>query len=151
MSAFDPLPAMSALTSYLKSRGRVRDVQLGEPEAPPMGRIVGAVFIDRIATPETVLDAPRRLYELTLRLYRGYSKGGDPVEEEMASVVSAVMGDLDADTTLDGRVFGVDVGGAKSGGLFVELAYLQIDKARYRIADINVPILVDLPAGSLRQ
>ncbi|MDP3909468.1 MAG: hypothetical protein Q8Q14_03670 [Gemmatimonadales bacterium] len=152
MAAYDPEAALAALTSFLKGRGRIKHVQLGEPKAPPTGEITAALMMESIRTVELVLDAADRVYEVTIRLYRGFlEEDGEQTELELAQVVGALMNDLDGDADLGQSVRAVDVGGIYSGGLAAGWAYLEMgDGTMYRTVDVTVPLIVDGDPGSLQ-
>ena len=151
--AYDPTATLAAITSFLKSQGRVAggNVQIGEPKSPPQGRIFAAVFMERIGTPETVLDAPVRLYELAIRLYRDFTADGTETEIEMARAVGELFEDLEGDFDLGASIRHVDVGGIYSAGLQATWGYLDVSGVMFRTCDVSVPLVVDPSAATLAQ
>ena len=65
------------------TQGRIKVVEIGEPEVPDMRNISAGVFAEAIRTPELVLDAPVRIYDVTVRLYLSFLQGGDQTETKM--------------------------------------------------------------------
>lgn len=148
--AVDVGEVLNQVKSFLQAQGRIRHVQLGEPKAPPQSAITAAVMMDRIRTPETVLDAATRTYEVQVRLYRGGLADGEATELELAEVVTAILTLLDDDADLGGNIRAVDVAGIHGAGVEIDWGFVEIDDVSYRTVEMSLPLIVDGDAGSLR-
>ena len=149
--AYDPTATLAAITSFLKSQGRVGggNVQIGEPKDPPAGRISAAVFMEGIRTPESVLDAPVRIYDVAIRLYRNFTEDGTATEIELARAVGELWEDLEGDFDLGASIRNVDVAGIYGQGLTASWGYLDVAGRMYRTCDVSVPLVVDPAAATL--
>lgn len=146
--AFDPTAALSSIASKLKTQGRIRSVEIGEPEVPDVRNISAGVFAEAIRTPELVLDAPVRIYDVTVRLYLSYLQGGAQTETMMLRAVGEAMEDLEGDYDLNSTIRAVDVGGIYGSALGAEWGYLEVGDNNYRTCDISVPLIVDASAAT---
>ena len=146
--AYDPTTTLSVLTSWLRAQGRYDGVQIGEPKSPPAGKLTAAVIMDSIRTPETVLDAPVRVYNLRVRHYMNMLDDGSRTETELARVVGDTMADLEGDYTLGGNIRAIDHGGIYGPGMQADWGYLEVSGQMYRFCDLTLALIVDAAAAT---
>jgi hypothetical protein len=146
---FTTTAALQAIASFAETHPEIAHAMIGEPRHPPLEGIVAAIFMDGARTPESVLDATIRVYDVTIRLYLSFLEDGTATEIAMSDAVSLLMSDLEADTDLNDTVRHVDVAGIYGRSLGAEWGYLDVDGVMFRTADIVVPLIVDQAAGSL--
>ncbi len=148
-TGYDPAAAINLIASHLKGRGSIKNVHIGLPKAPETSEIGAAVRMVGIRTPETVLEAPVRIYEVEVRLYRSAMDDGEETELKLAQVVGDVMAELGGDFTLGGNVRNVDVAGIYGASLEADWDDLESAGTDFRVCNITVPLVVDESAASL--
>ena len=134
---------MHVVLSHLKTQGKVKRAQIGEPKSPPLDELTAAILMDGIRTPSTVLDAPVLVYDLVVRVYRNFLDDGTQTELEVARTVGEIMEAFHADFSLGGNIRAVDVAGTYGRGMDVTWGHLDFGNTVFRIADISVPLIVD--------
>lgn len=146
--AWNPLTTLQVVTSHLKVGGRYDHVQIGEPKEPPTGQLTACVIMSGVRTPETVLDAPVRVYDLLVRLYMSMLDPGTDTETRMARTVGETLEDFEGDFTLGGNVRAVDFGGVYGASVEARWGYVEVGGKMYRMCDISVPLIVDPAAAT---
>ena len=141
--ALNPTTVMHVVLSHLKTQGKVKQAQIGEPKQPPLGQLTAAILMDGIRTPSSVLDAPVLVYDLTVRLYRNFLEDGEQTELEVARSVGEIMESLHADFSLGGNSRAVDFMGMYGRAMDVTWGHLDFGSTIFRTADISVPLIVD--------
>src|SRR5687767_6388148 len=108
---------MHVIQSHLSSLGSIKNVQIGEPKAPPADDLTAAILMAGIRTPTLTLDARVLVYDVIIRLYRNFTDDGKQTEEQMARSVGEVMETFANDFTLGGNTRAVDFGGIYGRGV----------------------------------
>ena len=141
--ALNPYDVMHVVESHLKVLGSIKRVQIGEPKAPPLDVLTASVRMGGIRTPSTVLDAPVRVYDVIVQLYRNALDDGTRTETEMARAVGEVMEEFDGDFTLRGNSRAVDIGGIYGPAVEAVWGNLDFGNTMMRTVEITVPIIID--------
>ena len=146
--AFDIGSTLHAVESFVQASGLFQTVQVGEPKSPPGQGYHAAVFMNSVSINLVYAGGDtRENHIVTLRIYRDMlSEQIDPqqsLENEMAVVVSKLMGDLLGDSDLESTIMTIDAAGMDGSALRADYGYLDVGGTMYRVADVNLPLIVN--------
>ena len=132
-------PTLQILQGYLSASGWFPGgASIGEPLAAP-GDMASAVFLARSEHPSTTLSGTIERRWVTIRIYRNaLAEPRENIEFDLDTVVSQVQSDLLGDFDLGSTVRAIDV-----TSMSVEYGYQTFDTTIYRIADLQLPMIID--------
>lgn len=133
------------IQSYLMASGYFNDVVIGEPSSVAAGpRMSASVFQSGRNVALITLTEVTSVYDITVRFYRDMlAQPTEGIEYEMAFVAQQVGSDLLGDFDLGQTVRNIDAAGEHSSGMNAQWGYATLSGVIYRVADINVPVVVN--------
>ena len=154
--AFAVKDTLERLQTYLAASGYVPDHAIGEPTRPLQvgaDHLAGRVFmrdanvVGVMANGDTV-----EVHTAIIRLYQlAFGEDAEAPEFRLAEATSEIVADFIGEYDLGGTIRRVDMAGEYGDGVGavwgdVELGVTREGAVRYRIVDINVPLIVDASA-----
>lgn len=142
--AFHVKSSLQAIASYMKAKGYIRKVDVGEPKNPPAENISACVFMDSAGVVELTLNSTIELHVVIARIYMNIDQEPvDRLEKEIARTVSRIKNDLAGEYDLGATIRQVDVGGEYGTPLNAEMGYIELGGITFRTADVQIPLVVD--------
>lgn len=125
----------------------VFDAVLGhEPKSPPGQGVSFAIWWSSITPVPAMsgLNAVTGLVQFQARAYKPFlAKPEDATDPSLLAATSAFLAALAGAFTLGGIAIDVDLLGAHGQGLRAQAAYGEIGGNIYRLADIDIPVVID--------
>ena len=143
-TGFDIKPVIQAIESFVAQNGYQGKVGVGEPKSPPAEEIAAAVFLRSLSVIDATLTTLDGHAMVTIRLYRDML--AEPTEDneyKLAAAAFQLLADVAAGFTLSGLVRHVDFAGAGGNTLVVQFGYTDIGGRLFRIADIDMPMIIN--------
>ena len=142
--AFNITASLQNVQSKLSAGGYFAGgVLIGEPKSPPGTRFTAAIFMNSVNVPRTVLNALEEVHVVNIRVYDNMLHSpAEDIEIEMSVVLSDLLNDLASDFDLGGTVRAIDFAGMYGSGLSVKWGYVDVGGTMYRIADVNLPLIL---------
>lgn len=126
------------LQSKLQAGGRFASVSIGEPMDPPNSPHA-AIMLRRYENISTTLSGTIERRTVTIRVYsKAFNDPLGDTEFLMDSIVSEVTEDVWGEFDL-----GSTIRNPEPLGVAVDFGYQTVANTVYRIADINLPLIVD--------
>jgi hypothetical protein len=139
-----------ALTTHALRLGYFDRVNKSEPKRAPDYGLTAAIWPQNLvpAPLNHGLAATTAVATYVARIYQPMLQEPlDMIEANMMRATAALMGALSADFRLadaDGPdVRNIDLLGAVSPGLTSVAGYLDVDRSKYRVMDISIPIVIN--------
>lgn len=129
----------TAMQSHLQAMGYLENVDIGEPKAPPSPTAAAIIPLAR-RIDETVLDAPRYISTVAIRIYgEGIGENREKVERELSQIHANIMGDVWGDFTMGGAV-----AHALPRQTEARWGWVSIAGTMFRLLDITLAYRVDV-------
>lgn len=132
-----------ALVSHAATTGWFQQINEHEPKSYPNGDLTAAVWVQALRPDpqRSGLDATSAWLTFTLRIYASMlQEPQDQIDPQMIGAVDDLLTLFSGDFTLDGMIREVDLLGQSGTGLSVQSGYLDVDRRKYRIVDITIPL-----------
>jgi hypothetical protein len=148
---------LDAIVSNVLASGYFDRVNLHEPKSPPASGLTVAIWWRRIIPIQVSgLNATSALVTFTIRIYANMlQEPQDLIDPSMTKAVSGLLrryhDDFDFDATGSGgldlgngiTVRNIDLLGSSGEQFRADSGYLEVDRTMYRVADIQLPIIVN--------
>jgi hypothetical protein len=139
---------IDALASHAMSCGWLEKVNQYEPRSAPNTGLTAAIWFQNIKPfpGGSGLTATSVLMVMTVRIYTSAIKEPaelDMMDPVMVQVTDALITAYSGDFTLDGMIRNVDLLGEAGTPLEAEAGYLDIDRTKFRVVDITVPLIIN--------
>lgn len=139
---------IDALASHAMASGYFEKVNQYEPRSAPNTDLTAAIWFQNIkpAPAASGLAATSILLVMTVRLYTSAIKEPtalDQMDPIMVQATDKLLTAYTGDFTLDGMIRNVDVLGEQGQPLEAEAGYLDIDRTKFRVVDITVPLVIN--------
>jgi hypothetical protein len=144
--AWDVATTARLVQTHLEDSNLFFSVDIERPGQPRGEGPSATIEIVGMRVAETTLTYPIELHTLRVRLWRAMNTAGaEAVELERATLTSQVLDLFYGDFALGGNIRNVDVGGQYGEPLAASFVDETLDdsNARYHIADITLPLIVD--------
>jgi hypothetical protein len=131
-----------ALASHALTTGHFARVNQYEPKSAPNG-LSGAVWVQTLRPDQqrSGLAVTSAWLTFTLRIYVPMlQEPMDDIDPRLIDAVDDLLRLYSADFTLDGMIREVDLLGQSGTGLSMQSGYLDVDKRKFRIVDITIPL-----------
>lgn len=142
-----------AIHSTVQAIGVFDAVLAHEPKSAPAtdGLTVGMWAADLRPIQSSGLDAASARMEITVRIYANMlTEPQDLIDIQVLGATNAILGALSrdytlttADPTLAGIVRQIDLYGEHGDNMRTIMGYVDIGQAKYRIAEIFVPVIIN--------
>jgi hypothetical protein len=132
-----------ALVSHAAETGWFSQVNSHEPKSAPKGDLSAAVWMQTLRPDQRASGLATTSAWLTfiLRIYVPMlQEPQDAIDAQMIDAVDDLLRLYSADFTLDGMIREVDLLGQSGTGLSAQSGYLDIDRRKFRIIDITIPL-----------
>jgi len=132
-----------ALVSHAAETGWFTQVNSHEPKSAPNGNLTGAVWVQTLRPDpgRSGLDVTSAWLTFTLRIYAPMlQEPQDEIDPQIIDAVDDLLTLFSGDFTLDGMIREVDLLGLSGTGLSVQSGYLDVDRKKFRIVDITIPL-----------
>jgi hypothetical protein len=132
-----------ALVSHAAETGWFTRVNSHEPKSAPHGDLSAAVWVQTLRpdAQRSGLAATSVWLTFTLRVYVPMlQEPQDEIDPQIIEAVDDLISLYSSDFTLDGMIREVDLIGQSGTGLSVQSGYLDIDRRKFRIVDITIPL-----------
>lgn len=145
---------IDALASHALSTGWLEKANAYEPRSAPNTGLTSAIWFQSIKPAPTAsgLASTTILLVMTVRLYTSAIKEPaelDMMDPNLVRVVDALLTAYSGDFTLDGMIRNVDLLGEHGQALEAEAGYLDIDRTKFRVVDITVPLIINDAFGQV--
>jgi hypothetical protein len=137
---------IDALVSHAMTTGYFEKVNGHEPRSAPNTNLTAAVWFQNIKPfPEgSGLASTSIVMVMTVRLYTSaLQEPLDMMDPTMTAAVDALLNAYTGDFTLDGMIRNIDLLGENGISLEAEAGYLDIDRTKFRVVDITVPMVIN--------
>lgn len=132
-----------ALVSHASETGWFARVNSHEPKSAPNGSLSAAVWIQTLRPDQqrSGLAVTSAWLTFTLRIYTEMlQEPQDEIDPQIIDATDDLIRLYSTDFTLDGMIREVDLLGQSGTGLSVQSGYLDIDRRKFRIVDITIPL-----------
>ena len=154
--AFAVKDTLERLQTYLAASGYVEDHAIGEPRRPlqiSSDQLAGRVFMRNAQVVGMMVNGDTvEVHTAIVRLYMLDFGEDEPAPEyRLAEASSKIVADFIGEYDLGATIRRVDIAGEYGDGVGavwgdVELGQTRDGAIRYRLVDINVPLIVDASA-----
>ena len=132
-----------ALASHALTTGLFARVNQYEPKSAPNDGLSGAVWVQTLRPDpqRSGLAVTSAWLTFTLRIYVPMlQEPMDEIDPQLIDAVDQLLALYSNDFTLDGMIREVDLLGQSGNGLSVQSGYLDVDRRKFRIVDITIPL-----------
>jgi hypothetical protein len=140
---FLPLNSFTSLESFIRATGHFDHAQIGEPQSPAESGLSAYIIADSVTTPELVLDAPVRVFNIVIRCLTRALEDGRQTELDMLTAVAQLLADIEGDFDLGGELRAIDVGGTYTQSTSVDFDWIDEKGTMYRRCDIALGLIFD--------
>lgn len=143
----DSLAAIDgAVRDAIMTVGRFESVAMHEPKSAPIDGMSAAAWFQRFVPVGAAsgMNIASGLMLYNCRLHMSFmSEPYDDIDRELKQAGAAVMGSFIGGFSLAGTIRSVDIFGANGFGLTMVFGYVSLDNKLFRIADIQIPLIVN--------
>ena len=141
----ETLAFTDALVSHAAASGFFDRVNKHEPKSAPGNGLTAAVWFQKVTSfpAGSGLAETAGLLEFTLRIYLNMlSEPQDYIDPHVLEATDAMLAAYSGDFQLDGLIRNVDLLGESGTRLEARSGYLDIDKTKFRVVDVTIPLIV---------